>query len=259
MKIEINLNETTLDGILNQKIKIAQPKKGYRVAIDPVFLGSAVNPKAEQSVLDVGAGVGAASLCLAYRVPNCTITALEIQPTYAQLALHNAQINHMSDRLQVIQANIKSLPAQLKPESFDHVMTNPPFFSKNTRAQSPVTAKAIANHEIETSLNEWIEFCTRMLKPNGTFTMIHIPDRLDEILELLNNIFLNIKIFPLFPKRDKPPNRFIIQANNFKNSSNEHSVLTRSNGLILHESDGRYTSEADDVLRHAHALDFFKN
>src|SRR3990167_6391457 len=110
----------TLDSFLNGKIKLFQPSSGYRAGIDPIFLAACVQPQPQERVLDVGAGVGAASLALAARCPDVKLTCLEMQADMVDLALKNVQINNLEDSVEVIQGDILSPPATLVPHSFDH-------------------------------------------------------------------------------------------------------------------------------------------
>ena len=66
------------DHLLGRKILLRQPKIGYRVAIDPIFLAASVQAEPRETILDVGAGVGAASLCLAVRCPNVKVIGIEL-------------------------------------------------------------------------------------------------------------------------------------------------------------------------------------
>ena len=56
-------NAYTEDSLLGGKIMMRQPVQGYRVAIDPLLLAASISVEPGESVLDVGAGVGAAGLC----------------------------------------------------------------------------------------------------------------------------------------------------------------------------------------------------
>ena len=82
--------QLTHDAFLCGKLHLWQPKHGYRAATDAVLLAAACPAVAGQSVLDLGCGVGAASLCLASRVAGLVQTGLELQEDYAALARQNA-------------------------------------------------------------------------------------------------------------------------------------------------------------------------
>jgi tRNA1Val (adenine37-N6)-methyltransferase len=93
MSLIFDENQLTDDKFLCGRLRLLQPEKGYRAATDAVLLAAACPAVAGQSVLDLGCGAGAASLCLAARVPGLRLTGLEVQPEYADLARRNAARN----------------------------------------------------------------------------------------------------------------------------------------------------------------------
>ena len=137
----------TEDGLLDGRVKLCQPKKGYRVAIDPVFLAAAGPAIAGERVLDVGAGSGAASLCLAWRVPRCRVSGIEVAPEMARLASHNIVLNGFTGRVDIMTGDLTRPPMRLAPGSFDHVMATPPYIEAGRASPSPDAGKAGANVE----------------------------------------------------------------------------------------------------------------
>ena len=97
-------DDLTDDRLLGGRLRFSQPAHGYRVAIDPVLLAAAVSPMPYQRVLDAGAGTGAASLCLAARVPECRVLGLELQRDLHRIASHNVTRNQLDRRVEMIQA-----------------------------------------------------------------------------------------------------------------------------------------------------------
>src|ERR1700744_1635545 len=81
------------DRLLDGRVLLRQPEEGYRAAIDPVLLAAAVTASGNEMVLDLGSGVGAASLCLAARVAGCRVFGLELQQPLVALARQNIEIN----------------------------------------------------------------------------------------------------------------------------------------------------------------------
>ena len=84
--------QVTDDTLLDGRVKLRQPRDGYRVAIDPVLLAAAVPAASGEMVLDVGTGVGAAALCLAWRAPESRVVGLELQRSLGQLASRAARM-----------------------------------------------------------------------------------------------------------------------------------------------------------------------
>lgn len=199
----------TTDDFLNGAIRVLQPKDGYRAATDPVFLAAAVPAHAGETVLDVGCGVGVASLCLARRVVGCTVTGIEVQGEYADLAEQNQRANDLA--FHVVNGDIIYPPDTIKGASFDHVMTNPPFFDGSANTPPENAGKTTANVEA-ISLTDWIKYALKRLKQRGTFTVVHRAERLPEILAALHLRCGDITVLPLAPRENRPAGRVIVQA-----------------------------------------------
>ncbi|MGB0935255.1 MAG: tRNA1(Val) (adenine(37)-N6)-methyltransferase [Alphaproteobacteria bacterium] len=235
--------EMTTDYLLGGKVSLAQPKDGYRVGIDPVLLAASVPISSGQTLLDAGAGVGAAMLCIAKRVPDSKVYGLEIQPDLVPINQGNISENHMESICNTLQGDIKSPPESLVPNSFDHVMTNPPHFIAADSLVSPNDNKAICRHESSLTLEEWINACVRMVTPRGTFTILHRADRVDEVIAAMTQKCGGITIWPLWPKTGKLAKLVIVQGR--KGAKTPAKMLP---GLTLHEEDGGYTKQAQQIL-----------
>lgn len=245
---------TTTDDFLGGRLSIVQPKTGHRAGSDAVFLAAAVDAQAGEAVLDAGAGVGVAGLCLLARVPKTTVTAVEIDARQCALAAENAERNGLSDRFAAIGADItapaKDLAAAgLIREGYGQVMANPPFYMAGAVRAAPDAARAAAHVMPRGELGRWVRFLTTMAAPKGTLTVIHRADCLGTLLELLQDRFGDLAVFPLFPKAAEPAVRVIVQGR--KGSRGGLRLLA---GLVLHGPDGAYTAEAEAVLRGGEAL-----
>jgi tRNA1(Val) A37 N6-methylase TrmN6 len=237
------------DRLLGGRVVLRQPIEGYRVAIDPVLLAATVCAGPQDTVLDVGSGVGAASLCLAARVPGCRITGLEKQRDLVRLAADNAGLNDVAGRVAAIAGDLLAPPPRLAPGSYDHVMANPPYLDP-AKATLPRGAKAISHAEGEADLAAWVRFSLAMVRPKGMMTFIHRADRLEALLAQLAGRAGELVLFPLWAGPGKPAKRVLVRARK------DVAAPTRlAPGLILHEVDGRYTREAEAILRDAAPLE----
>ena len=243
--------ETTCDGILNRRVTIEQPAKGYRVAVDTILLAAAVPAKAGEKALDLGCGVGGAMLALACRVPRLFVTGVEIQSELAELCRRNIMRNKFEDRMSVINADLLIPDTCPLPSDFDHVLMNPPYHDQTRHDVSAVESKRIANTEKKGDLAQWIGRAAQALKPIGTLTLIHRADRLDDILNHIRNLFGDAEILPILPLAGTPPKRVILRAYKGKMGAPKHFP-----GFVLHQTDSRYTDAAESILRHAKALEF---
>lgn len=232
----------TDDAILGGQLRLRQPAKGYRTGIDPVFLAAAVPPVA--TALDLGCGAGAAALCLAWRRSGVAVAGLELQPALAALARENVRRNGLEGRVAIHEGDLLQPPAALT--GFDLVMANPPFHAAG-RATAPAEPGRAQGHvEGEADLAQWVRQALKLAAPKGLLLMIHRPDRLGDLLLLLEGRAGGIIVFPLWPGTDRPARRILILAR--KGSA---APMTLAAGLVLHEPDGRYTPAADAVLRGA--------
>lgn len=234
----------TADALLGGNIRLLQPETGYRTAIDPVFLAAAVPAGPGDLVLDVGAGVGAVALCLAWRERGCHIRGIEPQRDLARLAARNIELNGFIGRVEVMIGDLLRPPPRLAPGSFHHVMANPPFLPAGGGSRPPEAGKATAQVEGEAGLADWVRFCLAMTRPKGSVTFIHRADRMDALLGELRARVGDIVVFPLWPGGNKPAGRVLVRGR--KGVAGPMRLAT---GLTLHEPDGRYTEAADAVLR----------
>jgi tRNA1(Val) A37 N6-methylase TrmN6 len=250
--------ELSADTLLGGRVTLLQPVKGYRAAIDPVFLAAAVPAKAEETVLDVGVGVGAAALCLAARVAEARVAGIELRRELVRLAVRNAEANGLARRVDFMVGDLVKAPRRLAPGSFDHVMANPPFIEAGRGNRSPDEGKAVSNIESSADLEDWLRFCLLMAKPKGSITLIHRADRLDQVLVALSGRLGEVLVYPLWPgpaslpgAGDKPARRIILRGR--KGVATPLRLLP---GLVLHEEGGGFTPRAEAVLRGGQGLEF---
>lgn len=239
------------DALLGGRIKFFQPVRGYRAAIDPVILAASVPAGAGEEVLDVGSGAGAAALCLAARIPGVRVTGLESRPHLVDLARRNGDANGLGESVRFLCGDLLDAGIPFQPQSFHHVMANPPFAESGRGNPPPDADKAAANVEGKATLAHWIDFCLKMVRPKGTLSIIHRADRLDAVLAALAGRLGGTVVYPLWPgSGGKPAKRVVVRGRR-----GVAAPMTLSPGLVLHERDGSYTREAEAVLRHARALE----
>lgn len=229
---------------LGGRVVVRQSETGFRAGLDAVMLAAAV-PDGDREVLELGAGAGTASLCLASRQAGLKVIGLEIDPDLADLASANADANGMTGRVTFAEADIFDLPAAYR-RPFNHVLCNPPFHGDEGQA-APDPAKARALQDGGT-LSGWLEVGLKRTASGGTFTTILRADRLGEALAALPE--RGVTVFPLWPKAGVAAKRVIIQAR-----QGSRAPLVIAAGLVLHRDDGSYTPEADAVLREGRGLE----
>lgn len=172
----------THDTLLDGKLRIQQPDKGYRFSVDALLLAQFVNVKAGEHILELGAGCGVISLLLAFQNPKIRITAIEIQPELAELAKHNITANGLESRVRVLCRDLRELSLHHSANPVDRVIANPPFRKRESGRINPHLQQAIARHEISVTIQEMILSTSRLLKKGGGLDVIYCTERLSELL-----------------------------------------------------------------------------
>jgi tRNA1(Val) A37 N6-methylase TrmN6 len=248
-------DELTDDAFLGGALQILQPRFGYRAGIDAVLLAAAVTPtRGPLEVIDIGAGVGTAGLCLARRIPYARVVLLEREPELVQIATENVRRNGLSDRVRVVQGEVGMPSANLtalglSDGAFALAITNPPFHRQEAGTAAPDPLKAGSHAMPESDLERWGRFMARMVRPGGTVTIVHKADALARLLAALDSRFGGLNVLPLQPRADAFANRIIVSG-----IQGSRAPLRLFAPFVMHESDGAFTSNADAILRAGAAL-----
>jgi tRNA1(Val) A37 N6-methylase TrmN6 len=241
--------ETTTDTLYQGRITLQQPRHGYRFGTDAMQLAGLINPRAGEHLLELGSGVGAVTLALAWRAQQQNIaadfTGIELQEVLAELAVANAATNKLNARF--VQGDItdKNLFNQLG--RFDQVLCNPPFHPEGQSSPAGNAIKTTAHIEIQDGLQHWLKAANRFLKPKGIFTMIHRADRLGEILSHAAAFLGAIEIIPFWPKDGEPARRVIVRG-----VKGSRKPLVLHPGIVVHDGDGNYSAVADGIINQGH-------
>jgi tRNA1(Val) A37 N6-methylase TrmN6 len=145
-------------------------------------------------------------------------------------------------------ATTPAVEADLAAASVDHVLSNPPFNDPARHSASPDPARRSAH--IGADLRPWVATAARLLRPQGTLTLIYRADGLAGVLNALAADFGSIAVVPIFPKPNAGAIRIVVRA--IKGSG---GALTLCPGLLLNE-DGRPAQAAEAILREGSALNF---
>jgi len=245
-------SDLTHDRFLDGKLRVWQPKAGYRAGIDPVLLAATVPAQAGDSVLELGCGAGVASLCLSARVPGLDLAGVEVQPGYAELAQRNAVEN--GHDMAVHCADLRALPDAVLQCNFDHVIANPPYYLRDRGTAASDAGRETALGEA-TPLADWIDAATRRLKPKGHLTVIQDAERLPALLSALDDRLGNVRVLPLAPRVGRPAHLVILQARKIGRAAFRLLAPVVMHEGVAHDGDREsYTAEIRAVLRDGAAL-----
>lgn len=239
MDVELKENER-IDDLEFKGLKIIQNEKGFCFGMDSVLLSDfAKNMKNNSTVLDLGTGTGIIPILLCGKTNLKKVVGIEIQQDVANMAKRSSQINNLQDRFEVVNTNIIDLKNIYEKQSFDVIVTNPPYKKENTGITNENEAKLISRHEITANLEDFISISKDLLKDKGEFYMVHRPERLVDILSLMRKYKIEPKILKFVsPNKNKEPNLILI-----KGIKNANSFLKIEKNLYVYNEDGKYTNE----------------
>ncbi|MBV9066899.1 MAG: methyltransferase [Methylobacteriaceae bacterium] len=247
----------TTDAFLAGALRLQQPAAGHRAGTDAVLLAAAIPANARGLAVDAGAGVGAAGLATALAAPELRVALLEREPALAALAHANIEINRLIDRAFVAEADLLSaesyIGAGLARGSADFVLTNPPFFSSEKIRVSPDRNKAAAHVIGAGGIGAWVKACLALLKPSGTFLIIHRADALAEILRALSSSAGALIVLPIHPRADRPATRILVRG-----LKGRRTPPVLAPPLILHDGDGTFAPFAAALHRGSARIDWDK-
>jgi tRNA1Val (adenine37-N6)-methyltransferase len=236
--------EYTADAFFDGKLLVRQPLTGYRFSIDAVLLAGFVKPGHGCRVADLGSGCGIISLLLAYRHQSLKIYGLEIQKELAEIAMSNVENNNMNGRIEILQADIKTLGVKKMGGPVDLVVCNPPYRKVDSGKRNPDLQKAVARHEIHGVLDDFIQASRRFLQVSGRLFMVYPAQRsMDLICTLRQDGMEPKRIQWVHSNGDSPAKLILVEA--VKGGGPEVRV---HKPLILYQSDGSYTQEVQNMM-----------
>ncbi len=239
MEIFLKDNERIDDLQLNN-LKIIQNKAGFCYGIDSVLLSDfAKEIPANSQVLDLGTGTGILGILLCGKTKLSKIYGIEIQETVCEMASRSIQLNHLENRFEIIHQNIKDLENTFAKNTFDAIVSNPPYKKENSGLKNESETKLISRHEVAASLEDFVSISSKLLKNNCSLYIVHRPERLTDLFYLLRKYNLEPKILRLVHSYSYSKPKLIL----IKATKNAKSFLNIKEPLIIYNQGGSYTEE----------------
>jgi tRNA1(Val) A37 N6-methylase TrmN6 len=238
------MDDTTEDRVLDGRVVLRQPVRGYRAGLDAALLAATCDAGAGARVIEPGCGAGGALLAAAMRRPGAHFTGIERDAGALSLARENIALNGLQDRVEVLEGDVAVRFSSLGLEPFDAAMTNPPFFDDPDALRGPAADRRGA-WMADDGLEAWIGFLSKAVREGGSITLIHRADRLGDILGLLAPKAGSIQVLPIHPFADQPAKRVLVRA--IKTGKAPLKLLPP---LVLHDREGgKHTAQVEAVLR----------
>ena len=239
-----NSEVEVIEDLQYKEFKIIQQRNGFKFGVDAVLCAyySEHLIKPGDKVLDLGTGTGIISILLAARTDAAEITGVEIQKEIADMARRSVALNDIETRVSIVVEDIANISA-FGSNLYDHVVSNPPYKKTGSGIVNPTDKKAISRHEVLCNLEDVVALASKVLKQYGTFTMVHRPERICDIMELLRKYKLEPKSMRMvYPSPDKAPSMVLIRS-----VKNAKPFLKAEPPLFIFNSAGNYTDEIDSI------------
>lgn len=225
-------------------MQIIQNPEKFKFTIDAFLLTGFVDPGPKDRLIDLGAGGGALSLLIAGAGRVGSVYGLEIQPDLADMARRSVILNGLDTKIKIVDGDLRKLPSELKRNSFDYVIANPPFYPENKGVIPQNQALAMAKFEISCKLEDLVVAAKRLVKGNGKFAMIFPSQRFAELLIVLhNNSFTPKKICFIHPKPGFKSNLVLIESR----PGSGHAVEILS-PVIVSDENGEYSEMMNRIF-----------
>jgi tRNA1Val (adenine37-N6)-methyltransferase len=232
-------SEITLDILFDGRLKVWQPRHGYRFSIDAVLLAHQVRLQSEETVLDLGTGCGIVPLILCYRYPRISVWAVEIQAPLAELAARNVRRNRMQHRISVCHADLRDLKKVDLPGRFDVIVANPPYRRPNSGRLNPDGQRAVARHELAAGLEDFLRCARQRLGDGGRFIVVYTTERLPELMSTMRSSGIEPKCLRMVhTRRHYDAKRVLVEG-----VKGAKSGIRVAPPLIVHGVDGQYSPE----------------
>ncbi len=221
-------------------LKIYQDPDYFSFSLDSMLLASfATIGYRTNKIVDLCSGNAPIPLYLSLRT-KAKIIGIEVQEYSYNLALDSIKINNLDNQIEMINDNLKDINKKIGFNEYDLVTCNPPYFKVGSHNINPKDSKAIARHEILATLEDIIIEASNLLKSKGRFAMVHRPDRLIEILELMKKYRIYPKRLRLvYPKINSECNNILIEG---IKDGNENGLRILS-PLYVYNNDNKWTNE----------------
>lgn len=232
-----------IDELHRNGYQIIQNEAGFCFGMDAVLLSGYAVVKPGECVLDLGTGTGIIPILLEAKTEGRHFTGLEIQAQSVDMARRSVALNHLEDKIEIVEGDIKNASSLFGKAVFDVVTTNPPYMNENHGLTNPNLPKAIARHELLCSLEDIVREAALLLKPGGRFYMVHRPRRLIEIIGMLSKYHLEVKrLKPVYPMQDKEANMVLLEA-----VRGGKPLLRLEKPIIVYQEPGVYSDEIYDI------------
>jgi tRNA1Val (adenine37-N6)-methyltransferase len=173
----------TVDRLRGFDLQFPQARQGYRFSLDPLLLCAFAEIGESARVVDLGTGSGIIPQLLAKKGKGREWLGVEVQPAMVERARRSVSLNGLQERVRIELGDVRHLMVGWQGQSFDVVVTNPPYRPPKRGRVSPGAERGLARFELAGGLTEFLCAAAFLLKNGGRFYIVHLAERLAELLD----------------------------------------------------------------------------
>lgn len=188
-------------------LKVYQYEEGFKFSLDSIMLAEfAQIKKNDKKIIDLCTGNAVIPILINYKYSK-NVDGIEIQKEIYDLAVDSVNENGMGNNVNIVLGNVSEIEKYFPGNIYDVVLSNPPYFKFHSNNYvNNNTVKSIARHEIMINLSQLFHTVHYLLRDKGRFYLVHIPERIEEIVKCANDCHLSLKElqFVSSKKNEKP-------------------------------------------------------
>jgi tRNA1(Val) A37 N6-methylase TrmN6 len=239
----VDIYETErVDDLLTHDLSIIQSEQVFSFSMDAVLLARFANIPKYGRILDLCSGNGVIPILLSTRT-NAQIEGIEIQPRLADMARRSVEMNGLTERINIIEGDLRDLAKEGGNGIYDAITVNPPYMPLTGGDLKLSEHQSIARHEIHCTLEDVAQAAMRLVKPGGKISMVHRPQRLGEIITMLRKYRMEPKVIRfVHPRAGSEANMVLVEAH--RDGKPDVKILPP---LIVYQENGEYCQEVMDI------------
>ncbi|MBU1965818.1 MAG: methyltransferase [Proteobacteria bacterium] len=235
----------TVDGILVGRLRLIQRKRGYRFSLDALLIAHFTDLRNGDDLIDLGTGSGIIALILAQRFRCGRVLGIEIQDELVAIAKRNVVLNGLAGRIEIRRGDVRFPETLCGPQSFSAAVFNPPYRRLRSGRTNADPEKAVARHEIEGTVADFLTAAVYALRPEGRVYAIYPAVRMVELIARMRECRIEPKRLRLVHSRLDGGGEFVL----VEGVKGGREGLKVAPPLFIYQDAGGYTPEMEEIFR----------
>ncbi|MDP2838480.1 MAG: methyltransferase [Syntrophales bacterium] len=240
----------TVDGILVGRLRVIQRKRGYRFSLDALLIAHFTDLRNGDDLIDLGTGSGIIALILAQRFHCGRVLGIEIQDELVAIAKRNVVLNGLAGRIEIRRGDVRCPETFCGPQSFSAAVFNPPYRRLRSGRTNSDPEKAVARHEIEGTVADFLTAAVYALRPEGRLYAIYPVVRMVELIARMRERRIEPKRLRLVHSRPDGGGGFVL----VEGVKGGREGLNVAPPLFIYQAGGGYTPEMAEIFRELSAF-----